>query len=389
MNEGLTSAAARIRACGAAVFVDVSALMELAWTGIANVTANLVREIYRVLPEHSYFFARGVVIDPAALMTAIEEANGAYLEVLLENGFAQLGSIGDFSGVAATTVGLFPNIKTAHRFFDVEAVVFHDLSAMLMPELHQGWAAHVHTQALARDGESSEVVCCVSEATAADAKLYLGLAAERCVVAPLGVRPPPGEEPAQRMNYAVVLGTVEPRKNLRLVAEYMLNHGDLADRIALVFVGRKGWGQSFDDVFGELTTNSPWRESIHFTDFVSETDKWALLRHARFAIFPSLFEGFGLPVIEAMAAGCPVITARSSSLVEFGLPDEMYFDPFSLSDFGRAFRHLETMPKNTMARLGAALKHQAARYGWAAFAGTLLDALAARLEARERAALTP
>ena len=379
MSAGLDEAAGRIQARGAAVFVDVSALLELAWTGIANVTANLAREIYRVLPGNSYFFARGVVIDPAALMTAIEEANGAYLEVLLENGFAQLGGVGDFAGVAAHSIGLFPNIKTAHGFFDVEAVVFHDLSAMLMPELHQSWAAHAHTQALARDGESSAVVCCVSAATAADARLYLGLPAARCVVAPLGVRPPPGDEPARRLNYAVVLGTVEPRKNLRLVAEYMLSRPDLAGRIAMVFVGRKGWGRSFDELFGELVTCSPWKDSLYFTDFVSEEDKWALLRHARFAVFPSLFEGFGLPVVEAMAAGCPVIAARSSSLVEFGLPDEMYFDPFSLPDFARAFRLAETMQADDGARLGATLKRQASEYGWERFAGQLLAAVAERL----------
>lgn len=364
----------------AAIFMDVSALMEVSWTGIANVTANLARELHRLLPDNSYFFSRGMVIEANMLMSAIESAPGAYLEVLLENGYAQMGSIGDFIGRAPVSVGIFPNIKTTHRSFDVEAVVLHDLSAMLMPELHQDWAAYVHTKAMINDVNSSEVVCSVSAATQADAMAYLGLKPENALVSHLGVRPPAGLELLGRKNFAVVLGTIEPRKNLRLVAEFMLNRPDMAQKIAMVFVGRRGWGQAFDEIFGELLTSSAWKDRIYFTDFVSESEKWSLLRSARFAIFPSLFEGFGLPVLECMAAGCPVIASRSSSLVEFDLPEDMYFDPFSLTDFSRAFRYIETMPEEESAELGLTLKAQAEGFTWAAFCWRLLAALATKLK---------
>ncbi|WP_298264758.1 glycosyltransferase family 1 protein [Acidocella sp.] len=375
------SAAEIIKSRNAAVFVDVSALMETSWTGIANVTANLARELVRKLPNNCYFFARGVVIDPVALLTAIDNAPGAYLEVLLANGYAQLGAIGDFIGLAPVSVGIFPNIKTAHRVFDVEAVVLHDLSAMLMPELHQDWAAHEHSRAMLRDVHSSEVVCCVSAATQADALAYLGLDPKNAIVSHLGVRPPPAAQELPRENFAIVLGTIEPRKNLRLVAEFMLSRPDLARKIAMVFVGRRGWGPAFDEVFGELLTHSPWKDSICFTDFIGEAEKWALMRSARFAIFPSLFEGFGLPVVECMAAGCPVIASRSSSIVEFGLPEPMYFDPFSLTDFTRAFRHIETMPAPAHAALAESLRVRAGEFTWDAFCGRLLNAVAARLPA--------
>ncbi len=371
-----------IKRRNAAVFVDVSALMETSWTGIANVTANLARELVRQLPNNSYFFSRGTVIDPSALVTAIDSAPGSYLEVMLENGYAQLGSIGDFIGLSPVSIGIFPNIKTTHRSFDIEAVVLHDLSAMLMPELHQDWAAHVHTKALINDVNSSEVVCSVSAATQADAINYLGLKPENALVSHLGVRPPPGvQELMPRKNFAVVLGTIEPRKNLRLVAEFMLNRPDLASKLAMVFVGRRGWGPAFDEVFGELLSNSPWKDRMYFTDFVSEGEKWALMRSARFAIFPSLFEGFGLPVVECMAAGCPVIASRSSSLVEFELPEPMYFDPFSLADFSRAFRHIETMPEDEHAKLAEQLRVKAKTFTWEAFCGRLLTAVAERLPA--------
>jgi glycosyltransferase involved in cell wall biosynthesis len=382
MKRTANTSADAIRRRDAAVFVDVSALMETAWTGIANVTANLARELVRQLPNNCYFFSRGTVIDPNALITAIDSAPGSYLEVMLENGYAQLGSIGDFIGRAPVSIGIFPNIKTTHRSFDVEAVVLHDLSAMLMPELHQEWAAHVHTKAMIHDVNSSEVVCSVSAATQADAMTYLGVKPENAIVSHLGVRPPAGGQAlAPRKNFAIVLGTVEPRKNLRLVAEFMLNRPDVAGKLAMVFVGRRGWGPAFDEVFGELLANSPWKDRMYFTDFVSDDEKWALMRAARFAIFPSLFEGFGLPVVECMAAGCPVIASRSSSLVEFELPEQMYFDPFSLTDFTRAFRHIETMPEDEHARLAELLRLQAKKYTWEAFCGRLLSAVVEKLPA--------
>ncbi len=75
----------------------------------------------------------------------------------------------------------------------------------------------------------------------------------------------------------------------------------------------------------------------------------------------------------------PVIAARSSSLVEFALPPEMYFDPYSVADFSRAFRVIETMPETEHAALAQRLREQAASFTWEAFAGRLLEAVAKRL----------
>jgi len=362
----------------ACFFVDISALMELSWTGIAQVTANLAREIYRRFPTRSFFFVRDQVVDPYFVLAAIENAPGAYLEVLLRNGHGELGRLGDFIWREKRSVGLFPNIKTMHNVFDIELVVLHDLSAMLMPELHEVWAADLHTRAMARDTASSQLVCCVSEATRQDAVAYLPFEAKRAFVSHLGVSPPPppDEPPAAKPAYVLVLGTIEPRKNLRLVAEFLGNRSDILRDLPVVFAGRRGWGQQFNQIFGRLLDDPALRDRIAFTGFVDEADKWALIRGAKFAVFPSMFEGFGLPVVECMAAGCPVIAGRSSSLVEFGLPEEMYFDPFSLVDFSRAFRHINTMAEPARLALGERLEQQAKKFTWAAFADRIVQAVA-------------
>jgi glycosyltransferase involved in cell wall biosynthesis len=364
-------------------FVDISALMELSWTGIAQVTANLAREIYRRFPTRSYFFVRDQVVDPYFMLAAIETAPGAYLDVLLQNGFGELGRLKDFVWRDKRSVGLFPNIKTLHRVFDVELVVLHDLSAMLMPELHEGWAADLHTRAMARDTATSDLVCCVSEATRQDALAYLPFDGRKAFVSHLGVHEPVAETVAAdaataKPPYVLVLGTVEPRKNLRLVAEFFSSRTDLLRDLPVVFAGRRGWGQQFNQIFGKLLEDPALRDRIVFTGYVDEADKWALIRGAKFAIFPSLFEGFGLPVVECMAAGCPVIAGRTSSLVEFGLPDEMYFDPFSLVDFARAFRHINTMAEPARLALGEKLERQARQFTWTAFSDRIVEAIAAR-----------
>jgi glycosyltransferase involved in cell wall biosynthesis len=362
---------------GTALFVDVSALLEVAWTGIANVTGQLARELHRRYPRNTFFFVRDKVLDPDALVAAVERAPGGYLEVLLNNGYAELGHVTDFIGRQPRTVGVFPNVKPAHRVFDVELVVLHDLSAMLMPELHELWAADLHTRSMLRDVQSSDLVCCVSEATRQDALTYLRLPPEKSLVSHLGVeRPPLPLEVAVRQPFALVLGTIEPRKNLRLVADFLLSRPELAERLAVMFVGRRGWGPAFDQIFGELLKEEAWQDRIVFTDYLGEADKWTLMRAARFAIFPSMFEGFGLPVIECMAAGCPVIASRSSSLVEFELPAPMYFDPFSVADFSRSFRYVDGLSDRERAAIGRALQAQSQKYTWEACVDRILDAIA-------------
>jgi glycosyltransferase involved in cell wall biosynthesis len=341
-------------------FVDISALMDLSWTGLAQVTANLAREIYRAFPTRSFFFLRDQVVDPYFMLAAIETAPGGYLEVLLRNGHGELGHLNDFVWREKRSVGLFPNVKT-------------------MPELHEVWAADLHTRALARDTASSDLVCCVSEATRQDAVAYLPLDAKKAFVSHLGValKTPPKESKALAPPpYVLVLGTVEPRKNLRLVAEFLTSRNDILRELPFVFTGRRGWGQPFNQIFGRLLDDPNARDRIVFTGFVDEADKWALISGAKFAIFPSMFEGFGLPVAECMAAGCPVIASRSSSLVEFGLPDEMYFDPFSLVDFSRAFRHINTMPEAARLALGEELERKAKKFTWKAFCERILQAVA-------------
>ncbi len=361
-------------------FLDVSPLRDFAWTGIPIVTAKIARYLLDTRPEATIFYYGPDVVLPQFVAVAIDGAPGGYLRALIESGTALAGSLdgalrGDF-----VAVGLFPNIKPVHRVFDIELVIIHDLSSILLPEMHTPESAVEHSQAHMRDVVTSDLICCVSNATRQDIIRYLGVPPERVFVSHEGCdHIVKDTEPSRSHDtvppYVVVLGTIEPRKNLGLVANYIRSRPQVCDEIAFLFVGRRGWGVQFEELFGDIMRMPRCRDRVLFTDYVTEEQKQRLLCHARFAIYPSLFEGFGLPVVECMASGCPIITSRSSSLVELGLDDTAYFNPLSLSDFSRTFGLMQgrTALDEERRKLSHDLIRRASVFTWGAFVRRIMD----------------
>jgi glycosyltransferase involved in cell wall biosynthesis len=133
-----------------------------------------------------------------------------------------------------------------------------------------------------------------------------------------------------------VLGTIEPRKNASLVLRYLAAHPNFSKRYRVVFLGRFGWGNSIEHLLEEFQLSEQYAAGrIIFPGFVTEQAKHALIRNAQLLVYPSLFEGFGLPLLEAATLGVPSVSTRSSSLPEAAGPHAYYFDPFIAGDFGR------------------------------------------------------
>jgi glycosyltransferase involved in cell wall biosynthesis len=131
------------------------------------------------------------------------------------------------------------------------------------------------------------------------------------------------------------VSTVEPRKNLvTLLDAYMLlkKHHD-ASCPPLVIVGRKGW--NCDDILKYMTE---LEGAVRFPGYVSDEELIALYQMATCLVFPSLYEGFGLPVLEAMAAGCPVITSTTSSLPEVAGNAGLLVDPLNAEEIAAAMQ---------------------------------------------------
>ena len=140
--------------------------------------------------------------------------------------------------------------------------------------------------------------------------------------------------------YLLFYGALEPKKNVaRLIDAYLLSAVD----IPLVITGAVGWGnrteaKMLQELRAEERNQPPGRRRIHHFEYVSLPMLVTLIRGARAVIFPSLYEGFGLPVLEAMQLGTPVVTSRASSLPEIAGEAALYVDPYDINDIARAIK---------------------------------------------------
>lgn len=183
-----------------------------------------------------------------------------------------------------------------------------------------------------------------------------------------------GERP-----YVGFLGTIEPRKNVpALIRAWVQACEGLAEPPALVLAGARGW----DTEVGTALAGVPGHLVVRTPGYLPLADLPGFLAGARVLAYPSLGEGFGLPVLEAMACGATVLTTRKLSLPEVGGDAVEYTDTDPASIAGR-LRDLLTDP-GRRAALSAAAVERAASFTWARAARTHLDAYAAAAERRNR-----
>jgi glycosyltransferase involved in cell wall biosynthesis len=137
----------------------------------------------------------------------------------------------------------------------------------------------------------------------------------------------------------LVVGSQEPRKNHMRVLEASERLWTAGSRFELVFVGGSGWkSESFEDLVGRLAGSG---RPVRIVRRASEEELWAAYRLARFTVFPSLVEGFGLPVAESLASGTPAITSRHGSMAEIAEGGGcLLVDPYDVTAIAAAMEQL-------------------------------------------------
>jgi glycosyltransferase involved in cell wall biosynthesis len=215
------------------------------------------------------------------------------------------------------------------------------------------------------DARRADRILCPSEATRRDLAAA-GFNEDRLTVVPLGVEPshvdpdrPAALRAARGLDGPFVLwvGTVEPRKNLPALAEAM----QLIPDVPLVVVGPTGWRADREAVLAQLG------DRVHLVGPVGETDKQAWYAAADVFCYPSLLEGFGLPVAEAMARGTPVVTAAGTATEEVAAGAALVVDPTDPAALAEAIASL-LADQRLSARLVEAGRRRAAELTWPAAA---------------------
>jgi glycosyltransferase involved in cell wall biosynthesis len=245
----------------------------------------------------------------------------------------------------------------------------HDLAFRHYPDAYPAAGRRYHDRA-ARivAGEAARVIA-VSKATADDLTELYGVEPARISVVPLGVEPPGAADQAAaaglladlgvRGPFLLAVGTLEPRKNLpRLLAAF----GEITDELPdhfLVVAGPVGWGPTLRPTWDSVR--------VKLAGPVDDPVLQALYRAAEGLAYPSLYEGFGLPVVEAMAHGLPVLTSDRSSLPEVAGDAAMLVDPLDRGAIAKGLVRLVT-DSALRRRLADAGPRRAARFTWSATA---------------------
>lgn len=170
--------------------------------------------------------------------------------------------------------------------------------------------------------------------------------------------------------YILYLGTLEPRKNIgRIIDAYVLFIKEADEEINLVIAGKKGW--MFDEIFKKVEDYG-LEDKIIFTGYVDEGDKPLIYKMSDLFIFPSLYEGFGMPVLEAMAAGVPVITSNTSALPEVAGDAALLINPLDVEDIAYAIKKLmkDEALRNSLIQKG---QKRSRDFSWKKSAEKLLD----------------
>lgn len=161
--------------------------------------------------------------------------------------------------------------------------------------------------------------------------------------------------------YILSVGTLEPRKNLiKLILAYSLLPHALQREYKLMIVGAQGWN---NDIFFKTLKNLNLQDKIILTGFVLDKDLPYIYNRAAVFVYPSLYEGFGLPPLEAMACGTPVITSNNSSLVEVAGSAAVIVDTQKEEEIAAAIKNIISKPK-IAEKLSMRGLIQAKKYSW-------------------------
>ncbi len=252
----------------------------------------------------------------------------------------------------------------------------HDLTFLVEPACAEPRLRRYLSEAVPRSLRRADLIAVDSKATASDLGRLYGVPSRRVRLLYPAVeprfRPLPAEtlaETRERLGlparFLLFVGTIEPRKNLvRLARAYTQLLPDYPD-LHLVIAGKRGW--LYDDIFAAVE-QANLRERVQFLDFVADTDLPALYNLAEVFVYPSLYEGFGFPVLEALACGVPVVTANVASLPEVAGKAAIMVDPLDPDDIAAGIRAALTNP----APLRTAGPPQAATFRWEATGETLI-----------------
>lgn len=327
--------------------IDIRCLMEPQYSGISEYTYNLLGQLFQIDSKNQYFlfYNASKVVKPPQF----DFPNVVYKEFKYPNKifnltlrFLKIAKIDKMIG--GVEIFLIPSFLFSNLSKDCKKIlVVHDLSFEIYPHFFtlkkRIWHHLISPKRLC---QQADLIIAISENTKNDIIKFYGINPEKIKVVYNGVNKiffqPVANEIKKRVknkynlpnNYIFYLGNLEPRKNVETLISAFEKLEDKS--INLVIAGGFAW--KYKNVY-KLWRNSPVKEKIKFLGYVEAGERPALYSLAKLFVYPSIYEGFGLPPLEAMACGTPVITSFNSSLVEAVGKAGLLIDPNNFNELAK------------------------------------------------------
>jgi len=342
------------------------------FTGIARYAVNLTREMATLdesleitllnpYPDSSHpwyqefasYPLRNLRLVPMAATLGNVSLHRAALEL-------DLDILHDPCGIAPF---MWPTPRRKYK----RVVTIHDAISLVTPEVQPLATRLIFNTLIPATRNTADAIITVSQAAADDLITYANLPAEKITVTHNGVDPAMTLSDAEihsaldnlevNGSYILYVGNLAPRKNLSRVIDAFDNVRNLGQDVKLVIVGAKNWRAN------ETIAKAKHLDNVIFTGYVDESTLHALYYGATLLAFPSLYEGFGLPALEAMVHGTPVLAATASSLPEIVGEAGVLVDPESTDAITKGMMQLLT-DDNQRQRLVALGYERAKQFTW-------------------------
>lgn len=361
--------------------IDVRSLMEGRHSGVEEYTTQIITALKRYAPGHEYILFYNAA-RPVRLPLALRGFRTVALRYPNKAFNAAQASLRwpKWNRFVQADCFFVPSLRLLPVASNIPVVTtVHDLSFERFPEFFSWWRRRWHQLMQPRLlMENSDQLIAVSQATARDLIDVYGIAREKISVIHSGISPRPLAQRNSRTfvrqkyqlppAYLLYFGTLEPRKNIISIIKA---YSAIADQISqhLVIAGARGWLTKELDA---AIAQSQVADRIHVIGFIEEADKWSLYTGADLFVYPSFYEGFGFPPLEALVSGTPVVTSHNTALPEIVGKWATLVDPYQPGELAGVMRELLHEP----ARVSAATQQEIlTEYSWASAATKTIEVI--------------
>lgn len=348
-------------------------------TGIGHYTFELAAALARVAPESSFELVYPSTFAP---INIAEQDEALSLPANLKLTRVRVGPLGrHWWSTGLPRYVRSSGIKLFHGTnYDVPpwrqcatVLTVHDLSLLIHPETHEKRRVNRFRRRLPLMTRAANALIVPTESVRREVCEHLGLSGEKVFAVPEAARScftpmefEATEDVRRRLgisdDFLLTVGTIEPRKNLTTLVSAFEEHARARplSTLQLVIAGSRGW---LSEPLIETVEESPLRKRIVFTQYLNDEELRALYASCRAFVYPSIYEGFGLPPLEAMACGAPVITSRIAALEETTGDAALLIDPTDVGALAVAIADVIDRPELRFT-LSATGQKRAAQFTW-------------------------